>query len=78
MLDPGPCHTCPLATGLLATPSGVHHTCKPEDWRLCDLFYRASKARTEPEIRRRRFHRGRALVQKTRTVIQLFQRSSAR
>lgn len=28
MLDPGPCHTCPLATGILFTPTGLHHTCK--------------------------------------------------
>ena len=78
MLDPGPCHSCPLATGILITPTGVHHTCKPEDWRICDLLYHSSKAATESDIRRRHFHRGRALVQKTRNVVQLFRRASAR
>ena len=78
MLDTGPCHTCPIAVGILVSPSGVHRTCKPEDWRLCGLLYQASKAATEPEVRRRRFHRGRALVQKTRTIVHLLQRSSAR
>ena len=78
MLDPGPCHTCPLATGILITPTGVHHTCKPEDWRLCDLLYHASKAVAEPEIRPRRFPHGGALARKTRTVVQLFRRAPAR
>lgn len=49
MLDPGPCHTCPLATGILFTPTGLHHTCKPEDWRFCNLLYRTSKSATQAE-----------------------------
>jgi hypothetical protein len=75
MLDSGPCHACPLATGILATPTGVHRTCKPEHWQLCNLLYCASKAETEPETRRSRVYRGRNLVRKTRTVAQLFARS---
>ena len=75
MLDPGPCHSCPHATGILVTPTGVHRTCTPEDWRICDLLYHASKAAAQRESRRRRFYRGRVLVRKTRTIVQLFRRA---
>jgi hypothetical protein len=78
MLDPGPCHTCPLATGILFTPTGLHHTCKPEDWRLCNLLYRTSKGATQAEMRHRSLRRGWAAVRKTLTLVQLFRRSSAR
>lgn len=77
MLDSGPCHTCPLATGILLTPNGAHHACKPEDWSLCNLLYLTSKA-TQIEKRHRRFPSGWAIVRKTRTVVRLFRRSMAR
>ena len=78
MLDPGPCHTCPLATGIFVTPNGVHHTCKPENWQICDLLYRTSKAATEAERRHRGLLRGWALVRTTRTIARFVERSLAR
>ncbi len=75
MLDPGPCQTCPLATGIFVTPNGVHHTCNPEDWAMCDLLYRTSQAVAAAEMRSRRSYAQWAAC-KTRRVVRLFRRGS--
>lgn len=78
MLDPGPCHTCPLATGILVTPNGVHRTCNPEDWQLCNLLYRTSKTASGADRRHRSLRRGWAVMRKTGTLVRFFRRSLAR
>ncbi len=80
MLDPGPCQTCPRATGTLLTPTGVYHTCPPEEWRVCKALYRASKATaaTGLEMRRKSHRREWALVRKSRSITQLVRRLSAK
>jgi hypothetical protein len=50
--DLGPCQTCPRATGVLMVPTGLYHVCRPEEWRVCNVLYHASKG-VAPEMRPR-------------------------
>jgi hypothetical protein len=80
MLDAGPCRTCPRAAGILISPSGLAHTCAPEEWGVCNVLHRWSKTATATglEPRSRNHRRGWRLVRKTRIAVQLFRRSLAR
>ena len=44
--DLGPCHACPRATGVMAAPTGPYHTCPPDEWRVCNVLYRANMPAT--------------------------------
>ncbi len=77
MPDSGPCHACPRATGVLTAPTGLSHTCPPEEWRVCNVLYRWSKAGTAPgpKPRSRSYRRGWPLPRKARIAVRLFRRS---
>lgn len=60
--DLGPCQTCPRATGVLAAPTGLYHTCPPDEWQVCNVLYRASMpAATDGRVHRTLHHRARTL-----------------
>jgi len=66
MLDAGPCRTCPRAAGILVTPTGLTHTCTPEEWRVCTVPLEQNRHCHGQEPQSRNHHREWPLARKTR------------